>query len=201
MEAQLRVPYRDTAAHDLVWRLGEPRRPALAALELEVAGGRLELRLLGSSHQVIFTPDEAVISEVVACDWAPRVGDAGLERLSVGAEPRIDPEPGCPGGTLSLPPTAERAVHGWAYRFRSRSRHFPPHRFGHWVDLLAASLAERPDAIVGRFPGSPQAVTALLAGPDPGRTGVRWRTWHAYPQDGRLVSTATTVRPRSRVDR
>jgi hypothetical protein len=178
VEAQLRVPFRDTAADDLVWRLGEPRRPALATLELEVAGGRLELRLLGSSHQVVFTaPPSAgartVVSEVVAC----------------GA--------GAPG----LPAAAERVVDGWAYEFRAMTHRLAADRFGPRVDKLVARLAGHPDAIVGRFPGSPQAVTALLAGPGPGGAGVRWRTWHAYPQDGRLVSTATTVRPQSRANR
>jgi hypothetical protein len=168
VQAQLEVPYRDTAADDLVWRLGDPLRPALATLELEVAGSRLELRLLGSSHQVVFTAPDAVVSEVVAC----------------GA--------GVPG----LPATAERALGSWDYHFRSFAHRLPPDRFGSRVDRLVARLADHPEAIVGRFPGSPHAVTALLAGPDPNGTGVRWRTWHAYPQDGRLVVTRTAVRPR-----
>lgn len=173
MEAQLRVPYRDTAADDLVWHLGEPRRPALATLELVVAGGRLELRLLGGSHQVVFTAPpsmgrRAVVSEVVACGT------------------------GAPG----LPPAAERVVDGWNYEFRAVTHRLPSDHFRPRVDGLVARLAGHPEAIVGRFPGSPHAVTALLAGPSPGGTGVRWRTWHAYPQDERLVSTVTTVRPR-----
>ncbi|HYH47921.1 MAG TPA: DUF2617 family protein [Acidimicrobiia bacterium] len=173
METRLRVPYRDTTADALVWRLGEPRRPALAALELEVAGGRLELRLLGSSHQVVFTAPNpgggtAVVSEIVACGS------------------------GAPG----LPPTAERSVDGWTYEFRATTRCLPADRFGPRIDGLVARLTDLPTAIVGRFPGSPHAVTALLADPRPGGTAIRWRTWHAYPQDQRLVSTATTVRPR-----
>jgi hypothetical protein len=178
VEAQLQVPYRDMAADDLVWRLGEPRRPALATLELEVAGGRLELRLLGSSHQVVFTArrstgGRAVVSEIVACGT------------------------GAPG----LPPAAQRVVDGWTYEFRAVAHRLAADPFATRVDRLVARLGARPDAIVGRFPGSPHAVTALLAGRGPGRTGVRWRTWHAYPQDGRLVSTATTLRPQSRVSR
>jgi hypothetical protein len=169
VEAQLRVPYRDTAADDLVWRLGDPRRPALATLELEVAGRLVELRLLGSSHQVVFTAPDAVVSEVVAC--------------AVGA----------PG----LPPAADRALGGWDYRFRSSARRLAPDRFGRWIDGLVARLSDHPAAIVGRFPGSPHAVTALLAESAAARgAGVSWRTWHAYPQDGRLVATSTTVRPR-----
>ena len=170
METQLQVPYRDTAADDLVWRLGEARQPALATLDLPLAGGRLELRLLGSSHQVLFTAPGAdvLVSEVVAC------GD------------------GAPG----LPAVADRALAGWDYRFRSAAYRAAPDRFGRRVDRLATHLSGHPAAIVGRFPGSPHAVTALLAGPGPGGEGVRWRTWHAYPQDGRLVATSTTVQPR-----
>lgn len=178
MQTRLQVPYRDTAADDLVWRIGDPRHPALATLELDVpGGGRLELRLLGSSHQVVFTAPGAVISEVVACGT------------------------GAPG----LPPAADRAVNGWDYRFRSSIHRLPPARFGDRVDRLVARLTDHPSAIVGRFPGSPHAITALLADgvpgagadPGPGGAGVRWRTWHAYPQDGRLVATTTTLRPRS----
>jgi hypothetical protein len=170
VEAQLQVPYRDTAADQLVWRLGDPRLTALATLDLELPGtGRVELRLLGSSHQVVFSAPDAVVSEVVACG----LGDPGL------------------------PPAAERTLTGWDYAFRSRTHRLPPARFGHRVDGLVDLLADHPSAIVGRFPGSPHAVTALLAGPPPGSGGgVRWRTWHAYPQDGRLVVTSTTVRPR-----
>ena len=176
MQTRLLVPYRDTAADDLVWRLGDPRHPALASLELDVpGGGRLELRLLGNSHQVVFTAPGAVVSEVVACGT------------------------GAPG----LPPAADRAVDGWDYRFRSSTHRLPPARFGDRVDRLVARLADHPSAIVGSFPGSPHAVTALLADglPGPGAgsgcAGVRWRTWHAYPQDRRLVATTTTLRPRS----
>ena len=176
MEAQLRVPYRDTAADDLVWRLGDARRPALATLELEVAGGRLELRLLGSSHQVVFTSPPsrgatAVVSEVVACGT----------------------------GARGLPPAAERVLDGWTYEFRAVTHRLDADRFRFRVDGLIARLGTRGDAIVGRFPGSPHAITALLA--EPSGTGVRWRTWHTYPQDGRLVATATTVRPQAEVNR
>lgn len=170
MQIQLRVPYRDTAAGDLAWRLDDPRHPALATLELDMpGGGHLELRLLGTSHQVVFTASDAVVSEVVACGT----------------------------GTPGLPPAADRAVGGWDYRFRSATHRLPPARFRRRVDRLVGRLSDHPSALVGRFPGSPQAVTALLAGAPPGGGGglVRWRTWHAYPQDGWLVATSTTLRP------
>ena len=167
MEAQLRVRYRDSAADDLVWRLGEPRRPALAVLELEVAAGLVELRLLGGSHQVVFSAPGVTVSEVVACDVDAR----------------------------GLPGTADRVLDGWDYRFRSVRHELPPTRFEGWVDRLVTRLSDHPCAIVGRFPGSPQAVTALVAGTG-GGPGARWRTWHAYPQERRVVATTTRVQPR-----
>lgn len=173
MQADLLVPYRDTAADDLVWRLDEPRLAALATLELVVPGGRVELRLLGSSHQVIFTAGDTVISEVVACG------------LNAQAQP------------VALPAAAERALDHWDYRFRCSTHRLTAVPFGYRVERLVARLADHPSAIVGRFPGSPHAVTALLAGATGPREGVRWRTWHAYPGDGRLVATSTAVQLRS----
>lgn len=171
MEAQLRVPYRDTVADDLAWRLGEPRRPALAVLELEVAGGLVELRLLGSSHQILFSTPGVTVSEVVACG----------------------------AGTDGLPAAAERALGRWEYRFRSSCHELGAGRFEPWVDRLVARLAQHPSAIVGRFPGSPHAVTAAAAGPgsDPaGRPRIHWRTWHAYPQERTVVATSTRMQTR-----
>lgn len=48
-------------------------------------------------------------------------------------------------------------------------------------------------ALVGEFPGSPLAVTALRAWST--GDGAAWRTWHAYPQAGELVETLSEVRP------
>jgi hypothetical protein len=175
VQAELQVPYRDTTADDLVWRLGEPRRPALATLELAVPGGCVELRLLGSSHQVILTARGTVVSEVVACAHRP---DADR-----------------------LPAAAERALPEWDYRFRSSTHRLAPDRFGYRVEGLVRLLSDHPAAIVGRFPGSPHAVTALLAGAAGTGGGVRWRTWHAYPEEGRLVATSTAVQPHSELAR
>jgi hypothetical protein len=165
MHADLAIPYCDTDADQLTWRLGDPPGPALATLQLEISGGRLELRLLGSSHHVVFSAGSTRCSEVVACGPA---------------------EP-------ALPASADRALPGWDYRFRSRVHRLPADRFAAMVDRLVDRLADHPSAIVGRFPGSPHAVTALLAAPVNGGRGVRWRTWHAYPQDGQLVATGTRL--------
>lgn len=192
MQTLLQVPYRDTTADDLVWRLGEPPCAALANLELTLAGGQLDLRLLGSSHQVILTAGGTVISEVVACADTP---GANRNTLRAGAGNGTPPQP------VALPPVAERALHKWDYSFRSSTHRLAQARFRYWVERLTARLADDPAAIVGRFPGSPHAVTALLAGPAGANGGVRWRTWHAYPQTGQLVATSTAVRPQRELAR
>ena len=172
VEAQLRVPYRDTAADELVWRLGEPRRPALATLDLEVAGG-------GSS---------------CGCSAAPTRSSSPLRRAVAGRRVRGR---GLRDWALRA---SRRPPNGWwtagTYEFRAVTHRLPPARFGPRVDGLVARLAGHPAAIVGRFPGFAPCGHGPAGRPRPRRAGVRWRTWHAYPQDGRLVSTATTVRPR-----
>ena len=63
MLADLDVPYADTGAHMLSFALGLAPQDALAVLPVERAGLRVELRLLGASHQVLAGP----VSETVAC--------------------------------------------------------------------------------------------------------------------------------------
>lgn len=52
-------------------------------------------------------------------------------------------------------------------------------------------MSDHPHGLAGTFPGSPYAFTAMLAQRIEGQ--VRWRTWHAYPQEGQLVVTRTRV--------
>lgn len=60
---QLAAPYLDTGADELCFALGLPRHDALAVTETTVGGLRVELRLLGASHQVLAGP----VCETVAC--------------------------------------------------------------------------------------------------------------------------------------
>lgn len=48
-----------------------------------------------------------------------------------------------------------------------------------------------PAGLAGIFPGDPSAFTALVAQGSAER--VLWRTWHAYPQEGRLVCTRSSL--------
>lgn len=157
----LDVPFLDAAADQLVWRLGAPARPALATMGVDLPRGwSLDLRLLGASHQVIVRDAGAIrCSEVVACD-AAAAGD--------------------------LPPVADRCVGGLDYRFTSRVVTTTPDALAALASELRAR-ARRSTMLVGAFPGSPHAMTAVEV-VDGG-----WRTWHLYPQAGEVVTTATTL--------
>jgi len=58
------------------------------------------------------------------------------------------------------------------------------------ADALVRRLGEAEAALLGAFPGSPHAITAIEV------VASGWRTWHVYPQSGEIVSTVTTFRPR-----
>lgn len=60
---RLAARYLDTSADELCFALGLPRHDALAVTETTVGGLRVELRLLGASHQVFAGP----VRETVAC--------------------------------------------------------------------------------------------------------------------------------------
>ncbi|BCB90254.1 DUF2617 family protein [Phytohabitans suffuscus] len=146
MLVRLDTPYADTTAGDLSFALGLPELPALHVLRLP----GLELRLLGASHQVIWTTvDGERCVETVAC--------------LPGRDPRLPPAVDSPGYAFSSTVEPLPGV--------------PPWR----------ELAADPRALVGVFPGDPNAVTALRAQ----ESG--WCTWHAYPQTGELVTTRTRL--------
>lgn len=166
MFVTLDAPYADTTAADLAFALGLPELPALHVLDLTLAPGtELRLRLLGASHQVVLRTSERELVETVAC---------------------------LPGRPAELPPAIDEQAFG--YRFASRIRRLSPHEMRASVARLRAQLADDPHALVGVFPGSPEAVTALRAhGAEGPPAQVGWRTWHAYPQSGELVETETGV--------
>lgn len=167
MLRHLDVPFLDAAADQLVWRLGAPPRDALATMRVGLAGGRyLDVRLLGASHQVLVRDDRAGgavrCSELVACD-PEAVGD--------------------------LPPAAVRRVDDLDYHFASSVRRVEPGALATVATELRAR-ASTSSMLVGSFPGSPHAVTAVEV-VDGG-----WRTWHLYPQTGEVVTTRTRVEVR-----
>lgn len=166
MLVTLDAPYADTSAGDLSLALTAPEQPALHVLELTVPGPSLRLRLLGASHQVVLDLPGGQLIETVAC---------------------------LPGRPADLPPALDDAATG--YRFAARVLRLDPARMSARVGALRRELADDPYALVGVFPGGPDAVTALRArvgAPGPGGR-ISWETWHAYPQTGELVETETVV--------
>lgn len=92
----------------------------------------------------------------------------------------------------ALPERETRTVGDYLVRFEASCSR--PASFDETVSRIVAECEEDPHSLVAGFPGSPLAVTALSARPD--KDGVRWETWHAYPQVGELVWTSSVVSPR-----
>ncbi|WP_299530011.1 DUF2617 family protein [uncultured Streptomyces sp.] len=164
MLTSLQTSYSDTRADDLAWALGREPLPALAVLDLRLDGAALQLRLLGASHQVLLEEGGDTLSETVAC---------------------------IPGSSTPLPLGVSKRLGGREYEFAARVELLTECQFAGRAQELLALVAEHPHGLAGTFPGSPYAFTAMLAQRSEGQ--VRWRTWHAYPQEGQLVATRTRV--------
>ncbi|MFE3825941.1 DUF2617 family protein [Streptomyces sp. NPDC059092] len=167
MLTTLNTAYTDTRAADLAWELGREPVPALAVLDLDLAGAGLQLRLLGASHQVILEEPGGACSETVAC---------------------------IPGSSTPLPLGVSKRLGEWEYEFAARVETLSRNSFAGRAQELLALVSDHPNGLAGTFPGAPNAFTAMLAQRD--ESHVRWRTWHAYPQEGRLVVTRTRIRVR-----
>ncbi|MEU9793923.1 DUF2617 family protein [Streptomyces sparsogenes] len=164
MLTTLRTAYTDTRAADLAWCLGREPLPALAVLDLRLREFSVQLRLLGASHQVLLEGAGGSCSETVAC---------------------------MSGRSTPLPMGVSTLVDGREYEFAARVEELPGDSFAGRAQELLALVADHPHGLAGTFPGSPHAFTAMVAQRRGGL--VSWRTWHAYPQEGRLVTTRTWV--------
>lgn len=164
MLTTIHTPYIDTRAGDLAWCLGQAPLPALAAIDLDLDGGEVQLRLLGASHQVLLESERGSCSETVAC---------------------------LPGRSLPLPVGVAERVDGWDYEFAARIESLPAATFAGRAQELLDLVAEHPRGLAGTFPGDPNAFTAMLVQAE--GKAVNWRTWHAYPQEGQLVVTRSRV--------
>ncbi|MCT2589709.1 DUF2617 family protein [Streptomyces sp. N2-109] len=172
MLTSLKTAYSDTRAGDLAWALGREPLPALASLDLELSGVKVQLRLLGASHQVLLDEGDRFRSETVAC---------------------------MPGSSSPLPLGVSKRIGEWEYEFAARVETLSAGSFLGRAQELLALVADHPNGLAGTFPGSPTAFTALLVQQHDGQ--VHWRTWHSYPQEGKLVSTRTRVGVRVREGR
>lgn len=164
MLTTLRTAYTDTRAGDLAWCLGKGPLPALAVQNLGIAGIDVQMRLLGASHQVLLRTETGTCSETVAC---------------------------LPGHSTPLPVGVAERVGSWEYEFGARVESLAECAFGSRAQELLDLVAEHPNGLAGTFPGDPNAFTAMLVHAED--TVVTWRTWHAYPQECRLVVTRTRV--------
>ncbi|MFF0445922.1 DUF2617 family protein [Streptomyces sp. NPDC004609] len=164
MLTTLHTAYTDTRADDLAWALGREPLPALAVLDLELSGAQLQLRLLGASHQVLLEDALGSCSETVAC---------------------------MPGSSTPLPLGVAKQLGAWEYEFAARVETLSEGSFAGRAQELLALVTDHPNSLAGTFPGSPHAFTAMMA--QRLDRQVLWRTWHAYPQEGRLVVTRTRV--------
>ncbi|PJE96789.1 DUF2617 domain-containing protein [Streptomyces carminius] len=170
MLTTLKTSYTDTRAGDLAWALGREPLPALAELDLELPRARVQLRLLGASHQVLLQDtDGTACSETVAC---------------------------IPGSRTPLPLGVSKRIDDWEYAFAARVETLPGGSFAGRAQELLALVADHPHGLAGIFPGDPHAFTAMLVQRLGGQ--VHWRTWHSYPREGRLVVTHTRVGARVR---
>lgn len=167
MLSRIAAAYADTSAAQLTLGLGLPALDAYAHLAVPLRDGELELRLLGNSHQVLLRTATAEYSEAVAC--LPSHGEG-------------------------LPERAERSLDGSDYVFRSAVCVRDPDMLAAEARRLVAEYRDQAAALIGVFPGSPSAVTAIAVRPTP--SGVGWRTWHLYPQTGEVVTTSSKVRRR-----
>ena len=168
MLSELAVPFVDARASALSWWLGDDAPAALATLVLTGAPGRLELRLLGASHHVVASAQGARCPEVVAC--GPSASAGGLPAEHVGD------------------------VDGARYRFRSATTAYAPPALARVARDLRRRAAAAPDALVGVFPGSADALT-VLSGREL-RGGWSWSSWHVYPTAGEVVRTTSSLAAR-----
>ncbi|GAB3964684.1 DUF2617 family protein [Streptomyces sparsus] len=160
----LKTAYTDTRAGDLAWALGREPLPSLATLDLELSSARVQLRLLGASHQVLLEEEQGSCSETVAC---------------------------MPGSSSPLPLGVSKRLGAYDYEFAARVETLSRGSFAGRAQELLALVADHPNGLAGTFPGSPHAFTALLV--QRVQQQVCWRTWHSYPQEGRMVATRTRV--------
>ena len=125
MLTTLNTAYTDTRADDLAWALGREPLPALAVLDLELSGAKLQLRLLGASHQVLLEEEQGSCSETVAC---------------------------IPGSSTPLPLGVAKRVGDWEYEFAARVETLSSGSFAGRAQELLALVADHPHGLAGPFP-------------------------------------------------
>jgi hypothetical protein len=167
MLVRLELPYADVQAGDLRHSIGADPLPALDTLVADTSSWRVELRLLGCSHQALVDGGEE-ICETVAC------------------------QPGVQG---ALPAHSRGGARTGEYAFRARVERLSSGAYAARAEAVLAVAAGDPHALVGVFPSTEGAAfTAMRIDALPGQ--VAWTTWHGYPQTGELVVTQSRLESR-----
>jgi len=189
MHATLTTSYTDTRADALGWCLGLPPLPALATRDVELGGLKLELRLLGASHQMLIDAD---LGFDAGSDrgFDPGIGSAGSVGPvgPVGSRALVSETVAClPGAASPLPARAATTLGRWEYEFTALTQSFTDAAFATRVREIVDLASGHEHGLVGDYPGLPYAVTAMVV--ERCGAGAVWSTWHTYPQEGRIVST------------
>lgn len=162
--AQLAVAYADTSASQLGFSLSAPLQEPLAQEDREIDGITVSVRLLGASHQVLVEDGVQRICETVAC---------------------------LPEVTSALPESFQES----GYYFSSRVEHVNPDQLAALVEQLSVRVTEQlatgHPCVMGRFPGEPHAVTAIVS--ESTDDSISWHTWHTYPKAAEVVITSSRI--------
>jgi hypothetical protein len=189
----------DTDGRQLRLRCGSPDRGAthvtVVRLDVDLPPATIRLEVLAASHRVRLR--------------APgRTDDGSTDDGSTGweAEETVACAPSPPTGPSvgdALPGHHRWTAGGWELVFTSTITVGEPElrRARSTIEELAVDRAADGRVLAARFPGHPDALTALTVEAPP--TGpsdrwpptVRWQTWHLYPgHRPHLVATTTTAR-------
>jgi hypothetical protein len=122
-----------------------------------------------------------------------RIGPTDLQLRLLGASHQCSETVAClPGRRSPLPARVAGRLQCWEYEFAARVESLQGQSFARRAQELLALVENHPHGLAGVFPGDPTAFTALLAGG--GEREIYWRTWHAYPQEERLVCTRSSLK-------
>ncbi|MBM6591223.1 DUF2617 family protein [Brevibacterium sp. RIT 803] len=173
------VAFADTSAQALTFSLDHGRITPLASdvIDLPSANGhdrsRLELHVIGSSHQVIVSEsDTDSFIETFAC-------------LGEDERPAWD--------------TTRTTAGIWSSFTRHQFRCGLTDVAGSFSDAAAEVVARSSTHdrhLVVDFPGEPGALTALAL-TDMTSEQVSWQSWHCYPQHRQIVHSQSQLRRRS----
>ena len=158
----LDVEFSDTRAGQLGFSLTAAPREPLATADHTIGTLTFSIRLLGASHQIVVHDDAHELCETVAC---------------------------LPDITTALPDSFQTD----GYVFSSRVIECTPRAMTDMLGQIETEIEGHANAglpaLLGRFPGSALAVTAVTGDFDD--DALTWRTWHTYPQAGEVVISSS----------